>query len=170
MYFWDIEHLKEDLVFGRHDESMAIRYFFAMLTVEFLLSFFQPFRISSPTTRLSAYLTTVIGALLYLVGAYLAFRRNGGWSGQYFFTRFFPVLWVVFIRFAGIFFVPVSLGVWIIGLARGMHPDDIRQLGYLAALVGFILMYWRIGEHMRDIARAATPNPGVHPTAQSGRG
>jgi uncharacterized membrane-anchored protein YitT (DUF2179 family) len=97
-------------------------------------------------------------------GALVAYRMNGGSAGRGFLARYFPIMWVLSVRFL-VFMFPLLVVATIpmfffsealFGAEAG--GEDFTALSmYVVILswVWFLVFYYRLAVHLRDVARAA---------------
>jgi hypothetical protein len=154
MYWLRLRRLKEDLIANRLTEHGAFPYFLAVLIVDAILvnsTFAFPGGDSRPT--LATFGNIVIPVIIITAATLLLYRTNGGANGRFFFVRYFPLLWVIGIRF-----VPLAIALcaaWIYLFADPEHSSatwaDVAVWNAFYALY-----YWRVWVHFREVSSRAT--------------
>src|SRR5688572_30405295 len=144
MHLLDIRTLKATLKDRTLSSVEVARYLAAQGAV--LSWLFIP----SETTVDWMYLTN---PLLALGGTYYCYRRNGGADGIRLAERYLAIGWVVMCRGIAFLFLPLAIGLagWTI-VTAGEGPRDVVMSTTLIGLL--VLMYWRIGVHLADVAGA----------------
>lgn len=163
MYFWNIKALKKELVANALTESQVFAYFLAVLTLEtvtFQLTTLFPGTEDADVWDYVGY----VGSVVFTVGGTLvAYRQNGGSAGRGFLARYFPLLWVLTVRFL-VFLLPflvlamipmVYFSEALIGTdAEGEDFAALSMYVVMLSWVWFLVFYYRLAIHMRDVARA----------------
>lgn len=164
MYFWNITALKQELVANALTESQVFAYFLAVLTLEMLTFQLTALFPGTGETGIWDYVGFVGSVVFTVGGTLIAYRMNGGSTGKGFLGRFFPLLWVLTVRFL-VFLLPL-LVVAMIPLfffserLFGTDAADEEFAGlsmYVVILswIWFLAFYYRLAVHLRDVARAA---------------
>ncbi len=164
MYHWNIQALKKELIADALTESQVFAYFMAVLVLETLL--FNVAMLTPGTEDKSVwdYIDFVGSVAFTLGGTLVAYRVNGGSAGRAFLSRFFPLMWVLTVRFlaallaliliATIFMILFSVSLF--GTETG--SEDFAVLTMADAMLSwawFLVFYYRLAVHLRDVARAA---------------
>jgi hypothetical protein len=164
MYFWNMRALKRDLIATGLPESQLFRYFLAVLMFEAalwqLLALFPSEAEPGPWD----YLDVTASLALTLAGTIVAYRVNGAGDGRNFLGRYFPIMWVLTVRFlAGL--VPlmvVLIGALLVASGWFTEPDagpedaaDVMWVVTVATWAVTVLFYYRLAVHVRDVARGA---------------
>jgi hypothetical protein len=164
MYIWNIKALKKELAANTLTEPQLFVYFLAMLTLETLMFELDPLFPSTGDTDVWDY-AYFVGSVVFTVGGTLvAYRMNGGSAGRGFLVRYFPLMWVLTVRFL-VFMLPL-LVLAMIPVAYfsealfGMDEaaEDFAALSMYVVLLSwgwFLAFYYRLAVHLRDVARAA---------------
>jgi hypothetical protein len=164
MYIWNIKALKKELVANVLTESQVFAYFLAVLTLETLM--FQLVSLFPGTGETGVWdYAEYAGSVIFTVGGTLvAYRMNGGSAGRDFLVRYFPLMWVLTIRFL-VFLLPLLVLAMIpmayfSGTLFGTDAagEDFAALSmYVVILswVWYLAFYYRLAVHLRDVARAA---------------
>jgi len=157
MYFWDVKKLKAELRAGKVTEADAFRYFMAYVILDALMIASWGMLPSEGDFATADFIESAGYVAIVVVGTVALYRRNGGGAGKQFFIRYFPLLWVVGIRF---FVVAIAVSAPLLAtyLYATLSAEDETANGawYLTAayLVIAALYYWRLYVHIGDVARA----------------
>ncbi len=93
--------------------------------------------------------------MIAAIGTIYIYRQNGGAEGQHFLQRYFAVGWVITIRLLVVFFL-VAVAFYGTLDAIGAETESSHWYDFLFVAVLEAVYYWRIGHHVRDLARRAT--------------
>ncbi len=147
-YLWSTAFISNLIRTERLSDEAAFRYFFAIMVfdwLQFTLIATTPMPNISPWSTVgswSTFVVTVFG-LLYL------HRMNGGRSGRQFLQRYFPLSVTVGWKFVA----AMLIVLWLIPVA--LAGQSIQFLGWSATValtVINILMFWRIGSHLKALS------------------
>ena len=163
MYLWNIQTLKKKLAKQGLTEAQTFSYFLAVLTLEtFVFQLAALFPETDPTDVWDY--VEYVGALIFTVGGtLLAYKANGGASGRQFLTRYFPLMWVLTIRFL-VFMIPILIvaGLLMFGFSDTLFDTEeevdlihIDRILLVASWLWFMVFYYRLAVHMRDVAKTA---------------
>jgi hypothetical protein len=164
MYFWNVRALKRELVSQPLPESKLFGYFLAVLMVETALWQTLVLFPSEQGPELWDYLSVIGGLALTLGGTVLAYRMNGGAGGRNFLGRFFPLFWVLSVRFLVLATPVAALAIGAAMVADGWLTDPEVAAEEGSAIIMSVtvvtwvvsaLFYYRLAAHMRDVARSA---------------
>ena len=164
MYFWNIKALKKVLVANALTESQVFAYFLAVLTLEtvtFQLTTLFPGTEDADVWDYVGY----VGSVVFTVGGTLvAYRQNGGSAGRGFLARYFPLLWVLTVRFL-VFLLPflVLAMIPMVYFSEALFGTDAEGEDFAAlsmvvvmlSWVWFLVFYYRLAIHVRDVACGA---------------
>jgi hypothetical protein len=147
MYFWRIEQLKTEMAARPLTDREALPYLLWNVTLTTAVSCF-------PSTTFNVWdgVSAAFSVALVVLGTIYIFRQNGASKGQHFLQRYFAIGWVVGLRWivalviAG---VPLFLGLE----SMGMLSEETSWHIFLFFTVAEVILYWRIGFHVRDLAR-----------------
>ncbi len=164
MYIWNIKALKKELTANTLTESQVFAYFVAMLTLDTLMFQLAPLFPSNGDTNFWDYVGYAGSVIFTVGGALLAYRMNGGSAGRGFLARYFPLMWVLNVRFL-VFLLP-WLVVAMIAVAyfsaalfgTDATGEDFAALSMYVVLLSwawFLIFYYRLAVHLREVARAA---------------
>ena len=160
MYFWNIKALKKELVANTLTESQVFAYFLTMLALNVIVYESIPLFPNAEETTVWDY-AGYVGSVVFTVGGtLLAYRVNGGSAGKDFLTRYFPLMWVLTVRFL-VFLLPlfvVALIPMLYFSGTEAADEDSATLSMYVVILGwacFLVFYYRLAVHMRDVTRAA---------------
>ena len=164
MYLWNIKALKKELTADVLTEPQVFAYFLAMLTLDTLfyeLTWLFP---GTSETNIWDYVGYAGSVAFTIGGTLVAYRMNGGSAGSGFLARFFPLMWVLTVRFL-VFLLPLFVLAMIpmfyfseaLFGTEAAGEDFTALSGYavIVSWVWFLAFYYRLAVHMRDVARAA---------------
>ena len=164
MYLWNIKALKKSLSTQALTETQTFWYFFAVLTLETLFYNMTSLFPGDEPLEVWDYVEYLGAVILTIGGTYVVYRANGGASGRHFLSRYFPLMWVLTIRFLA-WMIPILIGVGLLmfGIAvilLGADSEDpdftsISRALLIASWVWLLVFYYRLAIHMRDVAKAA---------------
>lgn len=164
MYLWNIKALKKNLSAQALTEAQTFWYFFAVLTLETLFFHMASLFPGDEPIELWDYVEYV-GAVIFTVGGtFVVYRANGGASGRHFLTRYFSLMWVLTIRFL-VFMIPILIvaGFVIFSFSDTLFGAEAEEADFpvfsrtvlVASWIWFLVFYYRLAVHMRDVAKAA---------------
>ena len=164
MYLWDIKALKKKLVAHSLTEAQVFAYFLVVLTLDTLL-YQLSMVFSGPEPAEIWDYVEYVGTVIFTVGGTLVvYRANGGASGRQFLLRYFPLMWVLTIRFL-VFMVPILIvaGLVMFGFSETLFDTEAEDAAFLpitrallvVSWVWFLVFYYRLAVHMNDVAKAA---------------
>ncbi len=164
MRIWKIRALKQQLATGALTEAQLFPYFFAVLTLDVLILELVSQLADGSEAGLWDYAGSVGTIIITLGGTWIAWRQNGGAAGQGFLGRYFPLVWVLTIRFL-VFSIPVMVAMLaalfyfyeaVLGVAAEEESYAVAmQVIIVAGWVWMLLFYYRLVVHVRDVARSA---------------
>ena len=163
MYFWNIKALKKVLVANALTESQVFAYFLAVLTLEtvtFQLTTLFPGTEDADVWDYVGYVGSVV---FTLGGTLVVYWQNGGSAGRGFLARYFPLLWVLTVRFL-VFLLPclVLAMIPMVFFSEALFGTDAEGEDFAAlsmyvvllSWVWFMVFYYRLAVHIREVARA----------------
>lgn len=164
MYLWDIKALKKKLVTQSLTEAQVFTYFLAVLTLDTLMYQLSTLFPGTEPADVWDYVEYVVTVIFTVGGTLVVYRANGGASGRQFLLRYFPLMWVLTIRFL-VFMVPffIVAGLLMFGFAETLFDTEadeaesmsITRAILVASWVWFLVFYYRLAIHMRDVAHLA---------------
>ena len=149
MYFWSIKGLKSRLSESHLPENTAFLY---LLLYVFFTALFMEMATEPDSMWDIASDMVAIGAVV--IGTVYCFFKNGSARGSNFLQRYFSIGWVVHVRLAVMFFVPFFAVLLI--LPNGLFDTD-SWYSPLIELFVHVLIYWRIGHHIGQVAEKPHP-------------
>jgi len=164
MYIWNIKALKKELAANALTESQVFAYFLAVLTLETLTFQLTVLFPGTGEAGIWDYVGFAGSVVFTLGGTLVAYRQNGGSAGKGFLGRFFPLMWVLTVRF--LVFLPPLLAVAMLPMVYFSEAlfgteaadGDVTALSIYFVMLSwawFLVFYYRLAVHMRDVARAA---------------
>lgn len=164
MYLWNIKALKKNLSTKALTEAQTFWYFFAVITLETLFYNMTSLFPGDEPIELWDYVEYV-GAVIFTIGGTLVvYRANGGASGRNFLLRYFPLMWVLTIRFL-VFMIPILIvaGFLMFSFTDALFGAEAEEADFplfsravlVASWIWFLAFYYRLAVHIRDVAKAA---------------
>jgi hypothetical protein len=148
MYIWKIGELKTQLSQGELPEPEAFKYLMAN-TVLYSLAAIQYFNANHYDT-LSGFLSLCIA----VIGLWFIYKCNGGENGKHIIHRYLSVGWVVFVRFAVLFILPVTV-VFILFqelYLGGIHEETTLFDVFFMSAAEVIYFLW-VAKHINYVAK-----------------
>lgn len=147
MYFWRIEELKAAMAVRPLSERELLPYLVVVAGLSSIM-------VWMPETELNFWdgAGMVWSIAVAVLGTLHVYQQNGGADGQHVLQRYLAIGWVVGLRWLAAT-IPVMVLLFALLAASGMElgPTTWHESLTIAALeVG---LYWRIGHHVRDLAR-----------------
>jgi len=147
-YVWSTAFIKELLRQNGLSEAASFGYFLVIMAFDWLQFTLIA---TTPTPSISSW--SAVGAwttfAVTMLGLPYLYRKNGGGTGQQFLRRYFPLSVTVGWKFV----VTMFVALWLIPVALAGQGDEV--LGWSANVVLAvinILMFWRIGFHMKTLS------------------
>lgn len=164
MYIWNIKALKKELAANTLTESQVFAYFLTLLTLDTLVYQLAPLLPGTGDTTVWDYVGYAGSVAFTVGGALVAYRMNGGSAGRGFLARYFPLMWVLSVRFL-VFLLPVLVVAMIpmfffsgAFFGADVAGEDFAALSMYVVMLSwvfFLVFYYRLAVHLRDVARAA---------------
>ncbi|GKS77372.1 hypothetical protein AVME950_20770 [Acidovorax sp. SUPP950] len=147
-YLWSTAFVTSSLRNERLSETATFCYFLAIMAFDWL-----QFTLIATTPNTSISLWSTVGSwstfAVTVLGLVYLYRMNGGSNGRKFLQRYFPLSVTVGWKFV----VAMFVALWLI--PRVLAGQNHETLGW-SATVSFtvinILMFWRIGAHLRSLS------------------
>jgi len=163
MRFWRIERLKAEMRAQPHSERESLPYLVAYVA---LFTLGGGFPISG--FNLFDAIGLALSVAIAISGTIFIYKQNGGVDGRFFLQRYFAIGFVVALRclvaiVAGTFVLIAVLD------SLGRLSDETSVYDFLYMVVAQMLIYWRIGYHIRDLASLATHTQSVAEPARCTR-
>jgi hypothetical protein len=151
VYFWRVDHLKQELVARSISDAGALPYLvWAGAVTAFLIS--MP--LGEPNEW--DFAAAAASAALYVAGTVYAFRRNGGPAGESFLVRYLSLSWVVAIRMAVGVGIPAIVALLALeAILLEEIPEQRTALEAFGSVVIEAAIYARIAHHVGDVARTS---------------
>ncbi len=155
MYFWQIQSLKQDL--ARELPSQRDQCGYALASALLYTVALTPMASDGPVPLVGwvIYAVELIGVI---AGTVYVYRANGGDAGRDFAVRYLSLCWVTSVRFIVGLVGALFLAATSLAFAGPWEEAWDRLLGFGVTL-WVVLFYWRLGVHMRDVARGLPPAP-----------
>lgn len=151
MYFWQIEKLKQALAERPLSDREALPYLVVYSALYSAAACFP--QIMETMWDLAGAIWTVLVAVL---GTIYIYRQNGGREGHHFLQRYFAIGWVVSVRWLAIGVVClVAYAVPVLFLDP--ETEGTQWHDFLAIATLEVVVCWRIGHHIHDLARKTKP-------------
>ncbi len=150
MYCWRIGVLKGRLIEGRLADREAVWYLTATFAMTTLLMAFPP---ASPNAWDSGM--GLVGCVVVIFGTWWVYRQNGGAAGADFVNRYLSLGWVLTIRILSPL-LAVALLLEVLTAGEELPTAESGPGTALMTLLISLLLYQRLGAHVRDIAQATT--------------
>lgn len=151
MYLWRIGALKGRLIEGRLADREAAPYLTATLAMTSLSMAFPPALPNAWDT-----VTGLGGCVVVVLGTWWVYRQNGGAAGADFVHRYLSLAWVLTIRILSPL-LAVALLLEVLTASEELPAAESGPGTALTVLFMSLLLYQRLGAHVRDVAQA-TPH------------
>ena len=150
-YLWSTTFITNLLRAERLSEAATFRYFLAIMVfdwLQFTLIATTPTPSISPWATVGSWSTFAVTVL----GLLFLYRMNGGSTGRQFLKRYFPLSITVGWKFVVAMFVTL----WLIPVVLAGQSNETLGWSATASLTVInILMFWRIGSHLRSLSNEA---------------
>ncbi len=158
MYFWRIEKLKAQIIQKKLSDREVLPYF--ILSVALMTLMMGGMR-HLPITDVWDDISTVVNAVLVLLGTIYLYRQNNGDNGTDFLHRYFTIGWVVSIRWFVFYFALMVLAGIVLAFLGVTEGSPLwSPIVFGMNTVALLMFYWRIGHHIKDVAQhLAIPSP-----------
>jgi hypothetical protein len=150
MYFWSIEKLKTEMAARPLSEREALPYLVVFAGLSAAVGYI-PQTMSNVWDGLGAAWSIALA----VVATIYIYRQNGGADGQHFLQRYLALGWVVSVRWI-LVLILVAVAFHGTLAAVGSDTESTHWYDFLFLAVVEVVIYWRIGHHVRDVARRAT--------------
>jgi hypothetical protein len=146
MYFWRIEKLKAQMAARPLSEREALPYLVVFIGLSAAVGYI-------PQTMSNVWdgLRAAWSVALAVVATIYIYRQNGGADGQHFLQRYFAIGWVVGIRWL-VVLVLATIAFIATLTALGLETKHTTWYDFMFFAIGEVVVYWRIGHHVRDLA------------------
>lgn len=146
MYFWRIEKLKSEMAARPLSEREALPYLVVFVGLCAAVGYI-PQSVANVWDGLGAFWSVALAVL----GTIYIYRQNGGADGRHFLQRYFAIGWVVAIRWLAIVILAAVAFSALIEFL-GNESEETTWYEFLFLAIVEIVVYWRIGHHVRDLA------------------
>lgn len=147
MYFWRIEELKTEMAARPLTEREVLSHLVVCASLLAAVGYI-PQAITNVWDGLGAVWSVALAAL----GTIYIYRQNGGADGQHFLQRYFAIGWVVTLRWF-LILVLVAVACFTLLAVLGSEQEETTWYEFLALATIEVVVYWRIGFHVRDLAQ-----------------
>ena len=166
MYFWRLKPLKQELQRSPLAASEAVKYAIAY-SIAFIGLEYVP--IENEAFTLTDALLLLVTLAITVAGISFVYRANGGAGGADFPGRYLALGWVVGVRILvfgllvlaailTLIFIAVFVSALLAERELPELPDAwLEGAGITFTLGVYLLYYWRLGLHMRDLASSTMP-------------
>lgn len=98
------------------------------------------------------YIESISKIVIVLLGTIYIYRANGGENGSDFLGRYFSIGFVINIRLL-LLLVPMSFALLFYYIYAFPEDEEIPStaLDVLPFLLWYLLLFWRVGKHVRDV-------------------
>lgn len=168
MYFLDLRGAKAQLVAGPVPTDRVLPYLIAisaMLTLIFETTRFFPLvSMADGELPVLEWVDVALALLVGIVGTLYVYRCNGGPTGEALLERWLLLSWVVGLRVLLLMWL-LLIGVSLVVPAETDAGSDLAApltwIELFAAFACQVLLYWRVGVHIRDVSllRSRQTNP-----------
>lgn len=147
MYFWRIEELKAAMAVRPLSEREVLPY----LAVAAGLSAVAVW-IPEVTMNFWDGAGMVWSIAVAVLGTLHIYQQNGGAGGEHLLQRCLAIGWVVSLRWL-VAIVLFAVAFFAATAAFGTVPEHTTWVDFLMIAAFQVGLYWRIGHHVRDVAR-----------------
>lgn len=150
-YLWSTAFVKNLLRDERLSEAAAFRYFLAIMVFDWL-----QFTLIATTPTPSISLWSTVGSwatfAVTVLGLFYIYHKNGGSTGRQFLERYFPLSITVGWKFV----VAIFVALWLIPVVLvGQSNETLGWSATVSLAVINVLMFWRIGSHLKSLSNEA---------------
>lgn len=170
MYWWKIKRLKDRLVERPLTAGEQLSYYIAALVLFYMLM--ALIQLAPAGSAPEVLVNFILSIAIAVFGSLYWYVSNGGANGKEFLPRLFAIAWVVTIRWSVLAVPLLILGGTVLmiasilvgdtglDLADTPTPGPIITVAYYALwYLLWVLLIWRCGVHLRDVAGRTTETP-----------
>jgi hypothetical protein len=99
-------------------------------------------------------LEAVWSITLAIIATIYIYKKNGGASGEHFLQRYFALGWVAGIRCVLVVLL-AGMAIHLVVGRFGIETEDLPWYEFAFGAASEVLIYWRIGHHVGDLAARA---------------
>ncbi|MEW6306286.1 MAG: hypothetical protein AB1705_22695 [Verrucomicrobiota bacterium] len=147
MYFWRIERLKAEMAARPLSEREVLPYLVVFVGLATAVGY-----IPQAITNVWDGVGAVWSVALAVFGTIYIYRQNGGEDGQHFLQRYLAIGWVVTIRWL-VILILVAIAFFALMTVLESEAEQTTWYEFLFLAVVEVVVYWRIGYHVRDLAQ-----------------
>jgi hypothetical protein len=153
--FWSTTHVKAQLQSGPMPDGKTFLYFLAITAFDWLQ--FTMFRLAQRSEPISTWerFDAWIAVAITIAGLVYLFLCNGGWHGQHFLYRYFPLAVVVGWKIVAVSIIAIAA---MQASLTGTSPAFIGWSTSAALVAVNLVMFLRIGHHLTTLRRATGVN------------
>jgi uncharacterized membrane protein len=145
MYFIRYQPLKEKL----RERSLSDREALPYLVVFSLSAFASALFPTTTANNIWDYISLGISISLVICGVIYAFKMNGGSQGYDLVQKYVVIGWIAIVR-CTIAFIPLLIPLLFFADFLEVTPDETNWFDVLILTVFQIVLYQRIGRHIKD--------------------
>lgn len=149
MYFVRSEALKQRLKSREFSDRETLPYLIAYVSLGVLLMGVLNHPVLVTPYNSWDWLSVGLSSLLGIAGVVYSYQCNGGKEGHDLILKYIVLGWVVSIRCV-LVLIPILILVYMGGLLFGWAGEATGLFDVLILFVFELILYWRLGENMRD--------------------
>jgi len=153
MYFWNIQKLKKTLRASLVTEKQGLVYLVintSLINLYISLIPWAPYPYKA--SNFWDFILSILGVITPIFGIIWAYQANRGNVGNDFLLRFTSLSCVLGFRFiagSGIALIPLILFLYLLNIEL---PEENHWVDTITYTFIYILYYWRLATHMKDVA------------------
>jgi len=157
MYFWRIENLKKDLIARPLSDREVLPYLLIFVGISALIPIFPMESMNSWD-----YAAAIWTLVLVVAGTLYTYQCNGAARGSHFVQRYLAIGWVVAVRWCAAVVAALIVLLFVVD-TPGDETTPTFALFWMAAE---LVLYERMGHHIRAVANTLRSNSTVETDAQ----
>jgi hypothetical protein len=150
MYFWKIEHLKDDIRKGKLNEKERFKY--AIVTFSLIaLSMEGMYWMGVQNSNIWDVVYSIANISIQFLGILFAYKANNGAKGADFLGKYLSISFVTTMRFL-VLIIPFTIGLYFYYYYYFNIEEEISTtaLDTIPFLIWLVVLYWRICVHIRQ--------------------
>ncbi len=147
MYFWDIDGLKDELIYRTLAESTKFAYLFVYVIAMAFYMFEPGMAFGETSSGAGQVWVNILFTLIVIGGTLLAYIANDGSAGENFADRYFSLGFLSLIRVLAIS-MPIMVIVAAIPMDQGSRMNVFIAIGILTSIAQYVYLAINI----RDVA------------------